>query len=213
MRKKIIIWKKKKTKTQKRLTSPTKDYLGSRGRHLEASQIFIEYSSDVDSAVDTCCRGAEFSEAYRLISIHDRPDLVEAMIHPGLEEAHEALIEVFEEMDGQLDKETKRLKELNEIREKDYGTSDPTFEYIRKKKSSLSPPLKKIDAFYIVEREIDIEGVDVATNATTVASAFTRYTVAPSTMFSQTTRMTGYVLLNPPHPPFCVTLICAETTN
>lgn len=50
-----------------------------------------------------------------------------------------------------------------------------------------------IDAFYIVEREIDIEGVDVATNATTVASAFTRYTVAPSTMFSQTTRMTGYV--------------------
>lgn len=80
-----------------------------------------------------------------------------------------------------------------------------------KKKSSLPPP-QKIDAFYIVEREIDIEGVDVATNATTVASAFTRYTVAPSTMFSQTTRMTGYVLLNPP-TLFYVTLICAETTN
>lgn len=109
------------------------------------------------------------------------------MIHPGLEEAHEALIEVFEEMDGQLDKETRRLKELNEIREKDYGTSDLSFEIYR-----LIP--KNIDAFYIVEREIDIEGVDVATNATTVASAFTRYTVAPSTMFSQTTRMTGYVL-------------------
>lgn len=181
---------------------------------MEASQIFIEYSSDVDSAVDTCCRGAEFSEAYRLISIHDRPDLVEAMIHPGLEEAHEALIEVFEEMDGQLDKETKRLKELNEIREKDYGTSESILLNISEKKIELiPPPQKKIDAFYIVEREIDIEGVDVATNATTVASAFTRYTVAPSTMFSQTTRMTGYVLLNPPHPPFCVTLICAETTN
>lgn len=174
---------------------------------MEASQIFIEYSSDVDSAIDTCCRGAEFSEAYRLISIHDRPDLVEAMIHPGLEEAHEALIEVFEEMDGQLDKETKRLKELNEIREKDYGTSASTLLNISEKKSSLSPS-KKIDAFYIVEREIDIEGVDVATNATTVASAFTRYTVAPSTMFSQTTRMTGYVLLNPPHPPLCYPDMC-----
>lgn len=57
-----------------------------------------------------------------MTSIHGRSDLVEAMIHPGLEEAHEALIEVFEEMDGQLDKETKRLKELNEIREKDHGT-------------------------------------------------------------------------------------------
>lgn len=180
---------------------------------MEASQIFIEYSSDVDSAVDTCCRGAEFSEAYRLISIHDRPDLVEAMIHPGLEEAHEALIEVFEEMDGQLDKETKRLKELNEIREKDYGTSESTLLNISEKKNRAYLLQKKIDAFYIVEREIDIEGVDVATNATTVASAFTRYTVAPSTMFSQTTRMTGYVLLNPPHAPFCVTLICAETTN
>lgn len=73
-----------------------------------------------------------------------------------------------------------------------------------KKNRAYPPPQKKIDAFYIVEREIDIEGVDVATNATTVASAFTRYTVAPSTMFSQTTRMTGYVLLNPPPTPLFV---------
>lgn len=65
-----------------------------------------------------------------MTSIHGRSDLVEAMIHPGLEEAHEALIEVFEEMDGQLDKETKRLKELNEIREKDHGTLYLFFCYI-----------------------------------------------------------------------------------
>lgn len=65
--------------------------------------------------------------------------------------------------------------------------------------------LSRVDAFYIVEREIDIEGVDVATNATTVASAFTRYTVAPSTMFSQTTRMTGYVFYFLLH----IALICA----
>lgn len=64
------------------------------------------------------------------------------MIHPGLEEAHEALIEVFEEMDEQLDKETKRLKELNEIREKDYGTSESTLLNISEKKSSLPPPKK-----------------------------------------------------------------------
>nr|ODO03858.1 elongator complex protein 1 [Cryptococcus depauperatus CBS 7855] len=142
------------------------DYLGSRGRHLEAAQVFIEYAKDIDSAVDTCCQGTEFSEAYRLVSVHDRKDLIEAMIHPGLEEAQEALVEIFEEMEEQLDKETKRLCELKDIRERDY------------------------DAFYIVERELDLEGVDVATNATTVASQFTRYTVAPSTM-TATTRMTG----------------------
>lgn len=65
------------------------------------------------------------------------------MIHPGLEEAHEALIEVFEEMDGQLDKETKRLKELNEIREKDYGTSESILLNISEKKNRAYPPPQK----------------------------------------------------------------------
>ncbi|WWD21132.1 hypothetical protein CI109_105613 [Kwoniella shandongensis] len=143
------------------------DHLASRGRHLEAAQVFIEHAQDVDSAVDVLCRGTEFAEAYRLVSSHDREDLTEAMIHPGLEEAHEALVEVFDEMEGQLDKEMKRIAELRVIRE-----TNP-------------------DSFFIVDNEPDIEGVDVATNATTVASAFTRYTVAPTTVFSQTTKMTG----------------------
>nr|XP_018259126.1 elongator complex protein 1 [Kwoniella dejecticola CBS 10117]OBR81284.1 elongator complex protein 1 [Kwoniella dejecticola CBS 10117] len=143
------------------------DHLASRGRHLEASQVFIEHAQDVDSAVDVLCRGADFSEAYRLISLHDRSDLVEAMINPGLEEAHEALMETFEEMEGQLDKEMNRLKELRKIRE-----SDP-------------------EQFYIVDTEPAIEGVDVATTATTAVTGFTRYTVAPTTVFSQVTKMTG----------------------
>ncbi|WWC91266.1 uncharacterized protein L201_006209 [Kwoniella dendrophila CBS 6074] len=143
------------------------DHLSSRGRHLEASQIFIEYAQDVDSAVDVLCRGADFSEAYRLTSLHDRNDLVESMIHPGLEEAHEALTETFEEMEGQLDKEVNRLKELKKIRE-----NDP-------------------ESFYIVDTEPAIEGVDVVTNATTAVTGFTRYTVAPTTVFSQATKLTG----------------------
>ncbi|WVW79282.1 hypothetical protein I302_101249 [Kwoniella bestiolae CBS 10118] len=143
------------------------DHLSSRGRHLEASQVFIEHAQDVDSAVDVLCRGTEFSEAYRLTSLHDRIDLIESMIHPGLEEAHEALMETFEEMEGQLDKEVNRLKELRKIRE-----NDP-------------------ESFYIVDTEPAIEGVDVATNATTAVTGFTRYTVAPTTVFSQTTKMTG----------------------
>ena len=47
-----------------------------------------------------------------------------------------------------------------------------------------------VGTFYIVDNEGALEGVDVATNATTNASAFTRYTVAP-TLFSQTTKITG----------------------
>ncbi|WRT69010.1 uncharacterized protein IL334_005992 [Kwoniella shivajii] len=143
------------------------DHLASRGRHLEASQIFIEHAQDVDSAIDVLCRGTEFSEAYRLASLHSRSDLIESMIHPGLEEAHEVLMEIFEEMEGQLDKEVSRIKELRKIRE-----NDP-------------------ESFYIVDTEPAIEGVDVATNATTAVTGFTRYTVAPTTVFSQTTKMTG----------------------
>lgn len=47
------------------------------------------------------------------------------------------------------------------------------------------------DTFYIVDNEPELEGIDVATNATTVATAFTRYTVAPTTAFSQSTKITG----------------------
>jgi elongator complex protein 1 len=56
---------------------------------------------------------------------------------------------------------------------------------------ALSRKLITTDTFFIVDNEPALEGVDVATNATTAASAFTRYTVAPTTVFSQTTRMTG----------------------
>jgi elongator complex protein 1 len=44
------------------------DHLSSRGRSLEAAQVFLDYQNDVDSAVDVLCRGAEFAEAYRLVS-------------------------------------------------------------------------------------------------------------------------------------------------
>lgn len=53
--------------------------------------------------------------------MHDREDLVESVIHPGLENAQEALVEVFEEMEGQLDKEVARLAELRKIRADDPG--------------------------------------------------------------------------------------------
>jgi hypothetical protein len=53
--------------------------------------------------------------------MHKRPDLIEGSIHPGLDDAHESLMEVFEEMQGQLEKEMSRLDELRQIREQDPG--------------------------------------------------------------------------------------------
>jgi elongator complex protein 1 len=64
--------------------------------------------------------------------LHDRVDLIESVIHPGLAEAQEALLEVFEEIEGQLDKEMARIAELRRIRTGDPGEflqplATPTF--------------------------------------------------------------------------------------
>lgn len=97
------------------------EYLVSRGRHIEASQIYMEYAGDVDAAVDVLARGAEFAEAYRLAARHSRDELVERVINPALDDAHEELSEVFEEIEGQLDKEMKRLAFLKKLRLEDPG--------------------------------------------------------------------------------------------
>ena len=101
-----------------------------------------------------------------------------------MEDAQDALLEVFGEMDEQLEKEVRRLGELRRIREQDPGG-------FRFWKGGIK---LMIDEFYIVDTEPALEGVDVATNASTVATNFTRYTVAPSTVFTQSTRLTGWVV-------------------
>lgn len=45
------------------------DHLSSRGNNLDAARILLDYAEDVGGAVDVLCRGNEFSEAYRMVSI------------------------------------------------------------------------------------------------------------------------------------------------
>lgn len=59
--------------------------------------------------------------------MHDRSDLVDGVILPSLEMAQESLIEVFEEMEGQLGKESNRIEELRKIRDDDPGQSKRLF--------------------------------------------------------------------------------------
>ena len=67
------------------------DHLSSRGKNLEAAQVFMDYANDVDSAVEVLSKGLEFAEAQRLTALHDRSELIEKVIHPGLEDAQEEL--------------------------------------------------------------------------------------------------------------------------
>lgn len=59
--------------------------------------------------------------AHDQAALHDQPELVGTIIYPGLEDAHEALSEVFDEMQGQLDKEVERVRELMRLRRSDPG--------------------------------------------------------------------------------------------
>jgi elongator complex protein 1 len=95
----------------------------------------MDYANDVDSAVQVLSKGLEFAEAQRLVcvshhysavtdpqtALHGRTDLGQSTIYPGLEDAHEELTEIFEEMKGQLDKEMKRIAELRKVLEEDPG--------------------------------------------------------------------------------------------
>lgn len=55
------------------------------------------------------------------IALHGKEDLVESEVYPGLEDAHEQLLDVFDEMEGQLDKEVSRVAELVDKMGKDPG--------------------------------------------------------------------------------------------
>ena len=98
--------------------------------------MMLDYTQDVDGAVAVLCSGHDFSEALRIvswnivslahsllcqISLHNRPDLIESRVHPGLEEAQESFLETFDEMQEQLDKEMSRLEDLRQVRADDSG--------------------------------------------------------------------------------------------
>lgn len=57
------------------------------------------------------------------IALHGREDCIENIVHPALEDACEALNEILEEMEGQLEKEMKRIAELRIVRLEDPGAS------------------------------------------------------------------------------------------
>jgi hypothetical protein len=60
---------------------------------------------------------------YCQIALHNKPDLIESTLHPGVEDAHEQFIDTFDEMEGQLEKEMDRIKELRAKVDKDPGKS------------------------------------------------------------------------------------------
>ncbi|KAI5122330.1 hypothetical protein M0805_002497 [Coniferiporia weirii] len=133
------------------------DELCSKKRFDEAARVYLDYADDVRQCIGALVQGNMFSEARRLIALHKEPSLITEIIHPAAFDSRNQISEDIEEMRGQLQKQVERLKEL------------------RVKK------IEEPDAFYGIEDDPALHSVDVMTDASMAPTAFTRYTVAPTT--------------------------------
>ncbi|KAI0479257.1 IkappaB kinase complex, IKAP component [Xylariaceae sp. FL0804] len=132
-----------------------RDYAG-------AAAVQLEHLGSLEAAVPCLCRGHLFADALRLCALRGRPDLVPALVDPGLADALAAATEFLADCRAQLRAQVPRIAEL--------------------RRRAADDPL----AFYEGERAggADLpDDVSVATGATGVTgmtggqgSLFTRYT-------------------------------------
>ncbi|THH29047.1 hypothetical protein EUX98_g5147 [Antrodiella citrinella] len=137
--------------------------LSAKKRYQDSARVFLDYVKDPRAAVVTLVQGNFFSEARRVIALHARSELLEEIVYPGALDSRAQIVEEIGEMKEQLRKQVQRLREL------------------RVKK------LEEPDSFYGVE-DTDLHNVDVMTDVSMAPTMFTRYTQAPSTVASRTSK-------------------------
>ena len=137
-----------------------------------AAVIYLDYLSDIVAAARFYCKAYDFAEAMRVISLHNRTDLLESVIDVGLTECMAKMIELLSDCKNQLNSQVPRIHELRE--------------------KKAENPL----AFFEGDTH---DGVDIPdnvslapTDASTVgASLFTRYTTHTGTAGTNVTRQTS----------------------
>ncbi|KAJ7252430.1 IKI3 family-domain-containing protein [Mycena haematopus] len=137
--------------------------LASKKRHPDAARVLLDYAKDVREAVIALVEGNCISEARRIVTLTDSQTLLTDVIYPGALESRTRISEDIGEMREQLRKQFQRIREL------------------RVKKA------EEPDAFYGAD-DANLYNVDVMTDVSMPATAFTRYTVAPTSMSKSSKR-------------------------
>lgn len=120
-----------------------------------AATVYAEHLSSLDMAVRCLCKGYHFADAFRLVALHSRADLLESAIDTGLADALASSTEFLADCKAQLRAQVPRIGEL--------------------RRRAAEDPL----AFYEGEVNIDLpDDISVAASSrvSTSASLFTRYT-------------------------------------
>lgn len=126
--------------------------------YKSAAIIQLEYLSSVSAACHALCKGFFFAEAFHLCAFKQQPELLTAVIEPGLIEAFSSSTEILADCKAQLSAQVPRIREL--------------------RLKALTDPL----AFYEGERVGSDQNIpdDVSivpsSHLTTNNSLFTRYT-------------------------------------
>ncbi|CCC07246.1 unnamed protein product [Sordaria macrospora k-hell] len=74
--------------------------------------IQAEHLSSLESAISALCKGYLFADAFRLISLHSRPELLESHLDPGLLDAFSSSTEFLADCKSQLKAQVPRILEL-----------------------------------------------------------------------------------------------------
>ncbi|KAJ6593195.1 Elongator complex protein 1 [Mycena capillaripes] len=138
--------------------------LASKKRYSDAGRVLLDYAKDVRETVIVLVQGNCFSEARRIVTLTDSQTLLTDIIYPGALESRAQISENIDEMREQLRKQLQRIRELR----------------IKK--------VEEPDAFYGMAEDTNLHNVDVMTDISMPATAFTRYTVAPTSMSKSSKR-------------------------
>ncbi|KAF9363866.1 hypothetical protein BGX34_003149 [Mortierella sp. NVP85] len=129
-------------------------------RYTEAGAVLAEYAKDSEEAVSALLEGCLWNEAIRIAYLYNRQDLLATHITPGIADGHHDLMETIREMQEQFDKQTKRLKEVRDLR-------------IEKELAEAAEDMAPDDG---------LDNVDLMSDTTSMASGFSRYTAANSVL-------------------------------
>lgn len=137
-----------------------------------AALISQDYLSDSPMAAKLFCKGYHFPDAIRLAALHQRLDLLEAVIDPGLVEGMATMTELLADCKSQLHAQIPRIRELR----------------AKKAEDPLAYWEGDIPGGGDVPDDVSIAPTDAST---TGGSLFTRYTNRTGTVGTNATRRTS----------------------
>ncbi|BGP18516.1 hypothetical protein JCM10213_002969 [Rhodosporidiobolus nylandii] len=150
----------------KELAVDTAESLTGKRRYADAARVLLDYGKDVEASVQALCEGNLYAEGIRLIALNSRPDLLDSHIKPSTLELQQRMLDDMSDLTEQIEKQLSRLEDL-------------------KQKCEQNPYIY----FCIDDPAAALEGVELAPDGMSDAgTAFTRYTVAPTTMASSSRR-------------------------